>query len=128
MAKSIKNPILVVRAVTQICGWKVVQYQESEAESSSPYVAILVRVFQDDLRHYGDYRLRAVADGNSLCLFVNPEPTSMDDQLLTGYRGLDTAFSTLSKAYNEAGGDSNDRLAALEDVLVSSGLLDPAFA
>jgi hypothetical protein len=128
MAKTIQNPILVIRAVTSVCGWKVVEYQESNTEDGSPHAAILVRVFQDAERPYGDYWLRAASEGNSLCLFVNPDPSSMDDQLLTGHRGLTDAFATLSAAYHEAGGGSDDRLEAIENVLVSTGLLDLAFA
>jgi hypothetical protein len=88
----------------------------------------LVRVFQDSERPYGSYWLQASDDDNSLCLFVNPTPSTLDDQLLTGYRGLTKAFSRVSAAYREAGGGSADKLAAVELALVPSGLLDAAFA
>jgi len=128
MAKTVKKPIKIVRAVTQVCGWQVLNYQESKDVGGIPTSMILVKVFQDAERSYGSYWLRAADDGNSLCLFVNSAPTSMDDQLLTGYRGLKGAFSAVSAAHREAGGDASDKLAAVEQILVSSGLLDQAFA
>ena len=128
MAKTVKKPISVVRAVTRVCGWRVRVYQEDRSDNGSPHAMVLVDTFEDAERPYGSYWLRASDTGNSLCLFVNPHPLNTDDQLLTGHRGLKNAFSVVSVAYKGAGHDGDDGLAAVESVLVSSGLLDPAFA
>ena len=128
MAKNLKKPINVVRAVSLLCGWKVTDYQESKSDAGEPFAMIRISVYQDSERPYGAYWLKAVNAGNSLCLFVNPTPSSLDDQLLTGHRGLKNAFSRLSQAYHQAGGDAADKLAAVEAEVIPSGLLDPVFA
>jgi hypothetical protein len=89
---------------------------------------ILVSASQDSSRPYGRYWLLAASRGNSLCLFVNPAPSSSDDQLLTGHRALESAYTQVTAAYREAAGDLDDKLAAVERILVSAGILDPAFS
>ena len=128
MAKNLKKPISVVRAVTLLCGWKVTDYQEGKSENGDLFAMIHVSVYQDSEHPYGAYWLRAMNTGNSLCLFVNPTPSSLDDQLLTGHRGLKDTFARLSQAYHQAGGDAADKLVAVEAELILAGLLDPIFA
>jgi hypothetical protein len=124
MARSIRNPINVVRAVTQVREWEILEYQDSEIDGA---VRVLVRVAQDAERPYAVFWLHARDARNSTCLFVNPAPESADDQLLLGARALPNARQRLATAYAEAGGDHAAKLAALEPVALAVGLLDAAF-
>ena len=128
MAKSIKKPISIVYAITQVKGWEILDYQEVNA-SGLASLRVRVRAYQDARCDYGMFWLSAYnAPQNSLCLFVNPTPTSLDDQLLLGHRALPEAYSRIMTAYHAASGNLGDRLVAIEPVLLATGLLDAAFA
>jgi hypothetical protein len=124
MARTLSKGINVVRAVTQIRSWRVLEYHQDSNGSH-----VLVETSQDRERLYGVFWLHARHVGASVCLFVNPNPTSADDQLLLGSRTLkeDVGYQ-IAAAYAEGGGDHFEKLVALEPTLLAVGLLDPAFA
>jgi hypothetical protein len=126
MAHLIKKPIAVVRAVTLVAYWKILGYQDSVVDNVRG-VRILVQVYQDNERNYGVFWLQAYDAQNSLCLHVNPSPTTQDDQFLLGFRSLPGACSRITTAYIAARGNHDEKLVAIETTLLDVGLLDLAF-
>ena len=127
MAKTITNPIAVANAVTQLKKWQVVDYQD-RLNLSPPRVNIVVQVYQNPTSSYGFFSLVAYDSDVSLGLFVNPQPTTMNDQVILGYVTATGAYTSITNAHDTATGNNKARLLAVENVLISAGLIDAALA
>lgn len=127
MAKTITVPVGVVNAVTQLKKWQVVDYRDV-LSASPPRAIVVVQVYQSSSLSYGFFTL--VASDADLCvgLFVNPLPTTMNDQLILGYLTIPSAYTTITNAHDNASGNNKARLLAVETYLMSLGLIDAALA
>ncbi len=127
LTTQITNPLDIAKLVK----WEAVDVQDND-ESSPPNVSVALRMYGPQSSQYGAVRMIYAFDTQaSQCLRVNATPQNYDDLVKSVGVVCSGAYTALSSAWNgntSGTGTKKKRLAAVEALLVSTGLLGSEFA
>ena len=120
------NPINVVEAIPNLRRWSVEAFDVKNRKTPPrAYVEIEVK---GSNRLYSSYSLEVFDSNPCIGLRVKAVPLSSQDQLELMEISIPNAYTQLVDAYYATSGGIMARLAALEPLCLSLGLLTPSFA
>ena len=130
--KTLTNPIVVVNGMNNINKVGVVNWLDFR-HLSIPYGQIICEAQGGGGKIYPVpnrfFALTVSDSGQCVTLQINPNPLSMDDQLVVGIALLTgTPYTTASQLYDATVGNGAAKLQALENQMVAWGLWPTAFA
>lgn len=128
---NLTTTISVANAISNLRRWQVLDVKDN-ANDTPPSLSVLVQVLGSGGVPYGQFWLYAFDGQASTCLAVNATPQTTQDQLSFVAQTLaGTPYTTLAGIWNAnttGGGNRANRLKAIENALVTAGLVSSAFA
>lgn len=119
------TPIAVANAVPYVRRWRLLDAHD-DASAKVPNMRFVVQALGNGTIPYKEYALYAY-DGACRVLIVNPAPVTTIDTLAIDQQTLSgTPYTTLAAAWNSntLGGTRAARLAAMETLLIQTGMVN----